>query len=56
MKKEENAFERNLKRSLTKTRGQIYKELPRKQKIAYLVFVISVFGFIAVFLFRDLFG
>jgi len=53
--KREGSFERKLKEGLTKT-GQIYKELPRKQKIAYLIFVILVFVFIAVFLFRDLFG
>lgn len=53
--KREGSFERKLKEGLTKTRGQIYKELPRKQKIAYLIFVILVFVFIAVFLFRDLF-
>jgi hypothetical protein len=55
MRKEEGSFERNLKRSLTKTRGQIYKELPRGQKIAYLIFVAIVFGLIATFLFTDLF-
>ena len=46
---EKIAFERNLKRSLASTRSQIYKELPRKQKIVYLIFVISVFGPIVVF-------
>jgi|KBSSwiStaDraftv2_1062776.scaffolds.fasta_scaffold5499035_2 hypothetical protein len=55
MKKEEGAFEENIRRSLTKTRDQIYKELPRGQKIAYLVFVILVFGLIALFLFSDIF-
>lgn len=39
----EGGFERKLKEDLAKTRGQKYKKLPRKQKIAYLVFII--FGF-----------
>ncbi|RRH80603.1 hypothetical protein EH244_30405 [Variovorax beijingensis] len=39
----EGSFERKLKEGPTKTRDQIYKELPRKQKIAYLIFVVSVF-------------
>lgn len=52
----EGGFERKLKEDLAKTRGQKYKKLPRKQKIAYLVFIFLVFGFVMVFLLRDLFG
>lgn len=37
-------------RSLTKTRGQIYKELPRNQRVAYLIFMALIFGFIVIFL------
>lgn len=53
MKNKENNFKRNLERSLTKTRGEIYRELPRRQKAVYWIFVISVFLTIGAFVFFD---
>lgn len=55
MKKMEDAFERNVKRSLAKTRGQIYQELPLRQKAVYWILVISIFVTIGVFVFSDYF-